>query len=207
MRSGFYESSVRWGVDLLAYFFVQSYLVWIRHGREDKMHWALSKRVMFELKLFYRALYTNEQSSFPWKSIWRSRAPLRRSLLGMQLHGKSSHWKTSRKWQIIVINYCCMCKRDGKLITCKVVSTLYKVGVHKVVTIGVLESMIIPPCSLSNCTWQIGVLCWKVSLVATYCTFKNIEKNMEELKDVFFRSLYHLMAIVFSCLDLFFESL
>lgn len=104
-------------LDLLAYFFVQSYWVWIRHGREDKMLWALSKRGMFELKLFYCALYPNEQSSFPWKSIW-SKAPLRRSLLGMWLHGRPSHWKTSRKWQIIVINWCFICKRDGKLITC-----------------------------------------------------------------------------------------
>lgn len=133
-------------LDLLAYFFVQSYSVWIRHGIEDKMHWVLSKRVMFELKLFYCALYPNEQASFPWKSIWRSRAPLRRSLLGTLLHGKSSQWKTSRKWQIIVINWCCMYKRDGKLITCGVASTLYKVGVRKVLTTGVLESTVIPPC-------------------------------------------------------------
>jgi hypothetical protein len=39
--------------------------------------WNLSKRRSFEVKTFYRALACQEAVSFPWKGIWRVKAPKR----------------------------------------------------------------------------------------------------------------------------------
>jgi hypothetical protein len=41
------------------------------------MIWNLSKRGIFEVKSFYTRLITRERLPFPWKSIWRVKAPVR----------------------------------------------------------------------------------------------------------------------------------
>jgi hypothetical protein len=50
-------------------FFARLYSHPIRHGAEDMLVWSLSKRGHFEVKSFYKALASQEGSSFPWKSI------------------------------------------------------------------------------------------------------------------------------------------
>jgi hypothetical protein len=45
-------------------------------GAVDKLVWSPSKRGYFEVKSFYKALTSQDVVSFPWKSIWRIKAPL-----------------------------------------------------------------------------------------------------------------------------------
>ena len=44
---------------------------------EDKLWWVPSRKGIFEVKSFYRVLSSLGSICFPWKSIWRSKAPPR----------------------------------------------------------------------------------------------------------------------------------
>jgi hypothetical protein len=64
-------------VELVLSFYEQLYLTRIRNGEVDRLVWNLSKRRSFEVKTFYIALACQEAVSFPWKGIWRVKAPKR----------------------------------------------------------------------------------------------------------------------------------
>jgi hypothetical protein len=66
-----------WEVKMVLSFYEQLYSTRIRHGEVDRLVWNLSKRRSFEVKTFYRALACQEAVSFPWKGIWRVKAPKR----------------------------------------------------------------------------------------------------------------------------------
>ena len=51
----------------------------------DKLWWVPSHKGLFVVKSFYRVLSPTGVSSFPWKSIWRSKAPPRVTFLLGQL--------------------------------------------------------------------------------------------------------------------------
>lgn len=110
---------------------------WSRHslicctllGGENKICWILSKRQMYVVSSFYHAFSPPAGSPFPWKSIWRNKAPSRVAFF---------IWKTTfekiltlnnmRKSHIIVMNWCFMCKKSGKsidhlLLHCEIVKT------------------------------------------------------------------------------------
>jgi hypothetical protein len=58
-------------------FFQRLYSLQLRHGEEERMGWSLSKRSKLEVKSFYKMLISQDGFSFPWKSIWRVKAPSR----------------------------------------------------------------------------------------------------------------------------------
>jgi hypothetical protein len=64
-------------VEMVMSFFDQLYSTRVRHGEVDRVVWNLSKRRIFEVKTFYKALVCHEAASFPWKGIWRVKAPKR----------------------------------------------------------------------------------------------------------------------------------
>jgi hypothetical protein len=59
----------------------------LRGGGVDKLWWLHSSKGLFEVKTFYQALSPSGSSSFPWKSIWRSKAPPRVAFSLGQLRG------------------------------------------------------------------------------------------------------------------------
>ena len=62
---------------MLATFFRCLYSSKLREDGKDKWWWVPSRKGDFEVKSFYRALSAQGPISFPWKSIWRSKAPPR----------------------------------------------------------------------------------------------------------------------------------
>jgi hypothetical protein len=66
-----------WEVEMAMSFFEQLYSIRVRHGEVDRVVWNLSKMMNFEMKTFYKALVCHEAASFPWKGIWRVKAPKR----------------------------------------------------------------------------------------------------------------------------------
>jgi hypothetical protein len=73
------------------------------------------ERQSFEVKTFYKVFISNFNSSFPWKSIWRAKSPLRLAFFT---------WTTSfekiltlgnlHMCHILVIDWCYMCKKNGE---------------------------------------------------------------------------------------------
>jgi hypothetical protein len=65
-----------WEVEMVLSLYERLYSHPIRHGAEDRLVWSPFQRGgQFEVKSFYKVLTTQEDSSFPWKSIWRVKAP------------------------------------------------------------------------------------------------------------------------------------
>jgi hypothetical protein len=66
-----------WEVEGVAAFYKCLYECNLRGGGVDKLRWLHSSKGLFEVKSFYRALSPPGSVIFPWKSIWRSKAPPR----------------------------------------------------------------------------------------------------------------------------------
>jgi len=60
--------------------FDRLYSTSIRHGEGDRLVWNPSKKGLFEVSSFYVELCREDGPSlpsFPWKNIWRVKAPIR----------------------------------------------------------------------------------------------------------------------------------
>jgi hypothetical protein len=103
----------RWVLSL----YEQLYSHWIPHGAVDRLVWSLTKRGHFEVKSFYKALASQEVFSFPWKNIWRVKAPSWVSLfVWTAALGKILTHDNLRRRHIVVVEWCCMCKESGESI-------------------------------------------------------------------------------------------
>jgi hypothetical protein len=85
----------------------------VRRGSEDKLRWAPSKIGLSKVKSFYCSLGCSEGSCFPWKSVWRTKIPLRAAFsMWSATLGKILTMDNLKKWHVIVVDRCCMCKRN-----------------------------------------------------------------------------------------------
>jgi hypothetical protein len=66
-----------WEVEALASFYTLLYSHTMRWEGEDRMWWIPSRKGKFEVSSFYRILASKDSIPFPWKSIWRTKAPSR----------------------------------------------------------------------------------------------------------------------------------
>ena len=66
-----------WEVEMLASFYSQLYSFRGRRGGVDKLRWIPSRKGIFDVRSFYKILAYKDNSSFPRKSIWRTKAPLK----------------------------------------------------------------------------------------------------------------------------------
>jgi len=131
-----------WEVEMVLSFYERLYSHPIQLGAEDMLVWGPSKRGQFEVKSFYKVLTSQESYSFPWKSIWHVNA-LSRVLFFVWTAalGKIFTHDNLRRRNVVVVKWCCMCKKSGEsidhlLLHCDVARdlwsyflTLYGVGV------------------------------------------------------------------------------
>jgi hypothetical protein len=104
-----------WEVDDFASFFCLLHSVTVRRGCEDELWWTPSKKCIFTVKIFFHTLVNTEGRGFPWKSVWRTKAPSRAAFFTLLAAlGKILTMDNLKKRQAIVINRCCMCKSDGE---------------------------------------------------------------------------------------------
>ena len=81
----------------------------------DKLWWILSHKGIFDVRSFYKILAYKDNSSFPRKSIWRTKAPLKVAFFAWSAAlGKILTMDNLRKRQLIVVNWCCLCKLNGE---------------------------------------------------------------------------------------------
>jgi diadenosine tetraphosphatase ApaH/serine/threonine PP2A family protein phosphatase len=83
-----------WEVEVLASFCSRLYSFKFRGHLEDKLWWIPSSEGSFEVSTFYRVLSLPGSISFPWKGIWRTKAPPRVAFFA---------WTAARS-KILIIN-------------------------------------------------------------------------------------------------------
>jgi hypothetical protein len=88
-----------------------------RQGGEDKICWIPSKRKSFAVKSYYHLLSTPVSSTFPWKSIWKVETLSQVAFFVWMLTiGKILTLDNLQMMNVIVVNWCCMCKKNVEFI-------------------------------------------------------------------------------------------
>jgi hypothetical protein len=83
------------------------------------------------VKSFYEVLTSLNGSSFPWKSIWRVKAPSRVAFFVWTADlRKILTFDNLRKRDMVVVEWCCICNKSGEfidhlLIHCEVARELW----------------------------------------------------------------------------------
>jgi hypothetical protein len=111
----FTRNAQDWELEMVMSFFEQLYSTRVRHGEVDRAVWILSKRRNFEVKTYYKALACHKAVSFPWKGIWRVKAPKRVAFFvwTAALRKILTHDNLRRRG-IVVVEWCVMCKKHGE---------------------------------------------------------------------------------------------
>lgn len=102
-------------MDVLTDFLNLIYSIKVNRNAEDQTNWRLTRSRSFEvkwLKSIYRELCTGKMKSLPWRGIWSVQTPS----------------------NIIVVEWCCMWKKDGESID----HLLLQCDIRRVLVSGVM---------------------------------------------------------------------
>jgi hypothetical protein len=67
------------------------------------------------VRSFYCSLVCNEGCRFPWKSVWRTKAPFRTAFfVWLAFQGKILTMDNLKKRHVIVVDRCYRCKGNGE---------------------------------------------------------------------------------------------
>ncbi|XP_059650449.1 uncharacterized protein LOC132296254 [Cornus florida] len=81
----------------------------------DSLIWATSSQGMFQVRSFFVCLSGFHGTSFPWKTVWRSKASLRVAFfVWTAAWSKILTLDNLRKRRHIIVNRCCLCKINGE---------------------------------------------------------------------------------------------
>jgi hypothetical protein len=174
------------------------------------MWWIPSCKGKFKVRSFYRILASREANPFPWKSIWRTKVPLRVAFFAWTAAlGKILTLDNIRKRGIVVINGCCMCESEGGsvnhlLLHCGVARTLWNTIFAQFKLCWVMPKSVK---ELFTSWWTGGnsqsVIVWKmVPLCLMWCIwrernaqcFEDSSWNIEDLTHFFLSTLFNWTA-------------
>jgi hypothetical protein len=104
-----------WEVGELASFYKRLYDCKLRGVGKDKLWWMPSRKGLFEVKSFYRALSPRGLVSFPWKSVWKSKAPPRVAFfVWTAVRSKILTLDNLGRRGLVVVNRCWLCEVEGE---------------------------------------------------------------------------------------------
>jgi len=184
----FFRAAHDWEVDVLASFFSLLYSSRANYDGEDKLWWSPSHKGKFDVRSFYKALACKEAIHFPWKSIWRTKVPLKVGFFAWTAaHGKILTLDNLRKKRVIVIDRCCMCKMNGEsvdhlLLHCEVARALWIAIFSRFSLSWVMPLRVV---DLFACWWTGGrsrsAVVWKmVPCCLMWCLWR--ERNDRQLR-------------------------
>ncbi|XP_059428544.1 uncharacterized protein LOC132162314 [Corylus avellana] len=139
-------------------------------GGEDKIWWVPARKGKFNVCSFYNILISKDNTPFPWKSIWRTKAPPRVAFFAWSAAlGKILTLDNLRKMNMVVINRCGMCKVDEEsidhlLLHCECAQFLWNAFFSRFRLAWVMPRGVI---NLFQCWWMGGrpssAIVWKMA--------------------------------------------
>ena len=106
-----------WEVEIVVELFqlLSSYAVPIM--APDGVKWKCNKAGAFDSRSFYAVLNVRPGVVFPWKMIWKVKAPPRVAFfIWFAAWGKILTCENLRLRGYTMVGWCCMCKRDGEMV-------------------------------------------------------------------------------------------
>jgi hypothetical protein len=192
-------------VEVLASFYSCLYSYKLREG-EDKLWWVPSRKGVFEVRSFYRVLSSLGSPPFPWKGIWRTKAPPRAAFFAWTAaRSKILTIDNLRRRGMIVVNRCWLCQLDGEsvdhlLLHCGVACALWNFILSRFGLCWVMPGSVK---ELFACWWSSGrsrsAVAWKmIPLCLMWCIwrernarcFDDTSRSFEELLHYFMFTLY-----------------
>jgi len=101
-------------------------------GEVDNLLWTPSSSQKCTMKGYFTLLQSGEHSSFPWRSVWKVKAPHRVAFfLWTAALDRILTVDTLKKRGFSLANWCCLCKKNEEttnhlFIHCKYTSTLWQ---------------------------------------------------------------------------------
>jgi hypothetical protein len=80
------------------------------------MLWTPACNHGFEMKSYYNSLQFGESCLFPWKSIWKVKAPPRIAFTWTAALGKILMIDNLRRRGPTLINWCCLCRKNKETV-------------------------------------------------------------------------------------------
>jgi hypothetical protein len=201
----FVRSLNDWEVDDLVSLYSLLYTFNWGHGA-DKIWWVPNKKGKFEVKSFYSILNSSISFHFPWKSIWRTKAPPRVAFFVWSAAlGKILTLDNLKRRNIVLVNRCGMCKKeeesiDHLLLHCERAQFLWNAFFSRFGLAWVMPRRVV---DLLHCWWSVGrprsAAVWKmVPLCIMWCLwverngrfFEDSERSSEDLLHFFFITLF-----------------
>jgi hypothetical protein len=172
----------------------------------DVMKWTLRQHGRFEAKSFYQALIGKFDIHFPWKAIWRVKAPRRVAFfVWTAVWGKILTCDNLMRRGYSLAGWCCMCRNGWEttvhlLLHCGIASNLWSVVLRSFGVCWVFPNSIMDLLyEWYNCfgkqdseIWNLVPLClfWIVWRERNHRTFDNIELTTSKLVEFFFGLLF-----------------
>jgi hypothetical protein len=106
-----------WELESVADFMDVIYSVIPTQEAIDIICWKLTSQKVFSVNLYYKHLSSPTYRSYPWKNVWKTLAPSKVNFfIWTPSLGKVLTIDNLRKRQLVLLDWCCMCKEDGESI-------------------------------------------------------------------------------------------
>jgi hypothetical protein len=113
----FFRAIQDWELEFLVVFLDLLYSSKPHPRGTDRMLWTPAINQGFELKSYYSSLQSRESCLFPWKTLWKVKAPSRIALFTwMATFGKILTIANLRRQDLTLVNWCCLCKKNEKTV-------------------------------------------------------------------------------------------
>ena len=111
---GFGEDKMRWKLDRNKGFIVNNYYSLLAG---DQMRWKWKPNGAFDIRSYYNKLRDSPSTVFPWKAIWRAKAPRRVSFfVWCVAWNKILTGDNLRLRRLDFVDWCIMCRHCGETV-------------------------------------------------------------------------------------------
>ena len=195
-----------WELDSVASFLglLQSHIPsW---GVDVGLRWNLKKNGIFDIRSFYTALRVLPNVDFPWKSIWRIKAPCRACFfVWTAAWNRILACDNLHKRGYTLPSWCWLCCSNGEtvdhlLLHCPVVAVLWSrsfqaFGVQWVLSVTVADLLFSWWNGLGRHSldiWNMVPIClvWTIWKECNQCTFEDVSRLDNQLLEGFIQTLF-----------------